>query len=285
MAKLKSSLLDRLMEAEMLDANGNESILTGALPFDQLPIPQHIYPIDDSLYYRDDVDYCRDKVDDGGALNDFVRIKTPDDIITFARRYGPLGLCKHGLPPMHRGTWYRDVIIDGELSEVIDTGEWNPADGASERRWCPPCSPEPVKKWLEYSELALSYLNLAASFKAGRVEALRGVGKLSLIDGINEWLGDAGVRLELNWDNQEPVLILTGGGVFGALGVQLLTAVTANTLAVCSGCKKPYLRKVRKPKPREHNFCPNCGPKVASKLRQREWNKRLEEKQKGGKAK
>jgi len=115
--------------------------------------------------------------------------------LRFARRYGPLGLCKHGLPPMHRGSWYRDVIKDGELVEVIRTDEWEPRDGASERGWCPPVSPEPINKWLEYSRLALSYLNLAASLKVDAGKRMRGLRQLFLQDGINEWLGDAGIRL------------------------------------------------------------------------------------------
>ncbi|MEW6143366.1 MAG: hypothetical protein AB1597_09500 [Chloroflexota bacterium] len=258
--------------------NASEHILTGSLPFRQLLIPQHIYLIGDSLYYRNDVDYSPERVDDTGALDAFVRIKTDDDILRFARRYGPLGLCKHGLPPMHRGSWYRDVIQDGELVEVIRMDEWEPRLGGSERGWCPPVSPEPIKKWLEYSSLALSYLTLAASFKRDKVE-LKGIGKFFLRDGINEWLGDAGIKLELTWDSQEPTLTLTGGGIFGALGVQLLTAVTANTLAVCSGCGKPYLRGVRKPKPGQRNFCSNCRSRVADRLRQRDLQKKRREAQ------
>lgn len=279
MTRIESAILDNLLEAEMLNANGNESILTGSLPFGQLSIPQHIYLIGDSLYYRDDVDYSREKVDDAGVLNAFIRIKTPDDILQFAHRYGPLGLCKHGLPPMHRGSRYRDEFIDGELVGVTDTGEWNPAVGASERGWCPSCSPEPINKWLEYSRLALSYLNGVAVLKNDKKPYLRGIRQLFLQDGVNEWLGDADVRLELNWSGGEPILTLTGGGVFGALGVQLLTAVTSYTRFVCSGCGIPYLRQGRKPKPGQRNFCDKCVSNgVPNRLRQRDWQNR----QKGG---
>jgi hypothetical protein len=280
MKKIEKVILDSLMDAEMLDAAGNDSILTGSLPFGQLSIPQHMYVIGDSLYYRDDVDYSRERVSDAGILNAFVRIKTADDVLRFARRYGTLGLCKHGLPPMHRGSWYRDVIKDRELVEVIRTDEWEPRLGGSERGWCSPVSPEPVKKWLKYSELALSYLNLAASLKIDTGKRMKGLRQLFLQDGINEWLGDAGIRLELNWGRQEPTLILTGGGVFGALGVQLLTAVTANTLAVCSGCGNPYLRQVKKPKPGQRNFCDTCiSNDVPNRLRQRDWQRNRREAQ------
>lgn len=196
----------------------------------------------------------RDSANDTWALNSFVRIKTPDDILQFARRYGPLGLCRHGRPPMHR-------VRNGE------------------RKWCAPCGNEPVKRWLDYAALASSYLNLAAILKVDTGKRMRGLRQLFLQDGVNEWLGDAGIRLELNWSDNEPSLTLTGGAVFGALGVQLLSAVTANNLAVCSGCGIPYLRKGRKPQAGRRNFCPDCGDKVANKLRVRR-SRTL--KQKGG---
>jgi DNA-directed RNA polymerase subunit RPC12/RpoP len=236
----------KFIEAGMTDANGNESILTGSLPFGHLSVPRHIDLVGNNLYWRDDPldDYKWDSANDTGALNAFVRIETPDDILRFARRYGPLGLCKHGRPPMHRG---RDL----------------------EPKWCAPCGSEPAKRWLDYVGLASSYLNLAAVLKVDTGKHMRGLRQLFLRDGINEWLGDAGIRLELNWSSNDPTLTLTGGGVFGALGVQLLSAVTANNLAVCSGCGKPYLREGRKPQAGRRNFCPVCGDKVANRLRVR----------------
>lgn len=245
-------------KAGMTDENGSESILTGALPFGQLSVPKHIDLAGNNLYWYDDPldDYKRDSARDPGALNAFVRIKAPDDILQFARRYGPLGLCRHGCPPMHR----------------VKNGE---------HKWCPPCGSEPVKRWLDYASLASSYLNLAAVVKVDTGKRMRGLRQLFLQDGVNEWLGDAGIRLELNWSDNEPRLTLTGGGVFGALGIQLLLAITANNLAVCSGCGIPYLREGRKPQAGRHNFCPDCGDKVANKLRMREWRT---QKQKGGKS-
>lgn len=270
-------LRSRLDHAEMTNENG--IILTGSLPFTKLSIPGHIGLAGDYLSFWDDIDYSRDEVSDTGALATFIRIKSPNDIRRFALRYGPLGLCKHGYPPMHRGSWYRDVIKNGELSEVIQTGEWNPAGGGSDRGWCPPCGPEPIEKWFDYVSLAKSYLGLAAVLRVDTGKRKRGLRQLFLMDGINEWLGDAGIRLQLNWSSNEPILTLTGGRVFGALGVQLLSAVTANKLAVCSGCGTPYLRK-RKPQTGRHNFCSECGDKVANKLRVRKWRAT---KQEGGK--
>src|SRR5579885_2523363 len=36
-----------------------------------------------------------------GALDAFLALRTPADIEQFVLRYGPLGLCRHGLPSSH----------------------------------------------------------------------------------------------------------------------------------------------------------------------------------------
>lgn len=134
----------------MLDPNGADNLLAGTLPVEQLSIPRHINLAGNALYWYDDPmdDYKRDKANDTGALNAFIKVKTTDDVLRFARRYGPLGLCKHGLPHMHRGSWYRDVTTDGQLSGVTYTGEWNTAGGASERAWCKPLGKELLDRWV-----------------------------------------------------------------------------------------------------------------------------------------
>lgn len=265
----------------MLDPEGKDSLITGYLPFNQLTIPQHIGLAGNYIYYWDDLDndYQRSQVDATGALDTFVRIKIPEQILSFAQRYGPLGLCKHGRPPMHRG---RD----------------------QERRWCSPCGNESLKRWLDYVELARSCLNFTATIDVDpnkikipakyfkrivsnqpknipdyKMVSALGFGKWLVVDIINEWLGDAGVWPMLNWDSKEPTLILSGGGIFGALGIQLLSAMTRSNLAVCSGCGMPYIRKLRKPQRGKRNFCPECGETVSNKLRQRDHRKRKNEKE------
>jgi hypothetical protein len=99
----------------------------------------------------------------------------------------------------------------------------------------------------------------------------KGLGKLFIVDTINEWLDDSGISLKLKWDTEEAKLALQSPSAFGALGIQLLSTITTTNLAVCSGCSLPYLRKKRKPQPGRMNFCPNCQGKAANTLRQRVW--------------
>lgn len=267
--------------AGMLDPNGEDDLVVGSLPIDRLLIPKHIDLAGNALYWYDDPleDYGRDETNDKGALNAFVKIRTPSHILRFARRYGPLGLCKHGRPSMH-------------------------TDEHGERRWCAPCGWEPIQRWLHYVGLATSCLDFTATMKFdpeniqiaakhfkriasntpkdipdGKMVPAKGFGKLITTDIINRWLLDAGVSLGLDWRGKEPALVLTGGGVFGALGVQLLSAVTSNTLTVCNGCGVPYLREGRKPQAGRRNFCPACSGSVAARIRQRD--KRERDRRKG----
>lgn len=99
---------------------------------------------------------------------------------------------------------------------------------------------------------------------------VKGLGKLLVTDIINESLGDAGINLQLNWGSKEPTLILAGAGLFGALGVQLLSTVTNRNIAICSGCNLLYLRQGRKPQAGRRNFCMTCRDEVANRLRQRD---------------
>lgn len=250
----------KLIEAGMTDANGGTTILTGALPFAPLRIPWYIALAGDALFWSDNASRIT-TASDKGALNAFIKIKTEDDILHFARRYGPLGLCEHGLPPMHE----RD---DGE------------------RHWCPPYKEddklrwgkEPLKRWYDYVEVAKKLLSATADWNISpSAELGAGLHKFAFRFFVADWLSSAGIRLDLQWNQGKYNLVLTGGGVFGALGVQLLSAVTTNNLTICSGCGKLYLREGRKPQEGRRNFCPKCGDTVASKLRVRDTRIRKKE--------
>jgi len=172
---------------------------------------------------------------DQGALDAFVRIKNSDDILRFARLYGPLGLCEHGKPPWHRSE-------DGQ------------------RHWCPP----------HEVNAARTMLSAAAEWKINPDKELgAGLHRSSLKTFVGVWLADAGIRLDLvKLDQGNPAFTFSGSGVFGAIGLQLLQAITANNLAVCSGCGKPYLREGRKPQAGRRNYCHECS-KVAGRFRMR----------------
>lgn len=244
--------LEKLALAGMTDAEGSEAILTGSLPFSPLVIPWHTALAGDELFWED-LASRRTMATDQGALDAFVRIKKPNDVLSFARRYGPLGLCEHGKPPWHKGE-------DGE------------------RRWCPPYEVnadlrwgrESLSRWYDYVDAANTLLSAAAEWKINPEKELgAGLHKWSLKTFVGVWLADAGIRLDLvRLDTGNPSFTFSGSGVFGAIGLQLLQAITANNLAVCSGCGKPYLREGRKPQTGRRNYCPECS-RIAGRFRMR----------------
>ncbi len=62
-----------------------------------------------------------------------------------------------------------------------------------------------------------------------------------------------------------------GGGLFAALALQLLIAVTGTRgLAICTACTRPYAPK-RRPNPNRRNYCQKCAHKTAVRDATRDW--------------
>jgi len=83
---------------------------------------------------------------------------------------------------------------------------------------------------------------------------------------LNHWLERAGVRPRLDWSQDKPQVQLGGGGLLGALVVQLLFDCSrTDGLAVCTSCGTPFLPALRRPR-RDHNpYCSDCGLKAAAR--------------------
>lgn len=222
-----------------------------------------------------------------GMLDTFVRIQDGPAVLRFARRYGVLGICEHGLPASH------------------NPPPPSPA-GSSRVWWCYPLGWsedvcwEPLDRWYYFAGLARALVAIAANFrqnKPGSADDWRAVfaahpreridalcerlgqlvesGRFYLGNVLLEWLAWGNVRPALDWPvvNEAPSLSFTGG-TFGILGIQLLFAIAgAHSVAICSGCGVPYLRKY-KPRPDRRNFCLKCGEKTASRLRQRDYQQK-----------
>src|SRR5437879_2889633 len=47
------------------------------------------------------------------TIDGFLRLSdaTPDEIFRYARRWGPIGFCKHGLPASHNSRWRLDSAV------------------------------------------------------------------------------------------------------------------------------------------------------------------------------
>jgi len=230
------------------------------------------------------------EADPKGMLDAFVRIQDGAGALRFALRYGVLGICEHGLPATHN-----PPPLEPRGTGIAAT-------------WCYPLGWrkslcwEPLDRWFHFAGQARAMIAIAANLRQDKpglandwlavfaahprqkVDALCQrlgqsveAGRFYIRSLLLEWLTWGNVRPELNWPvlQQSPSLSFTGG-TFGLLGVQMLFAIAAaHSIALCSGCGTPYLRK-HKPRPDRRNFCPSCGKEVASRLRQRDWQRKHE---------
>jgi len=153
---------------------------------------------------------------------------------------------------------------------------------------------ESLTTWREHSALARAILNVAAALHAeefGRLQDWRtlyprvpedrshwthvfgfpnpqealSLGWTRLRIRLSDWLRTADVRPDLSiMTAKRPEFVLSGRGLYGAVGIQLLFAVcAAHGLAVCTYCGAPYARPRRAARTRR-NYCKPCSDSGAS---------------------
>jgi hypothetical protein len=205
-----------------------------------------------------------------GALEAFQDVHDGGTALRFARRYGVLDLCQHGIPASAPSS-----VVPGHIPG------WCAHIGTDGRVW------EPITRWVSYARQVRALLNLAVALEKGEpglnadwaaawdedreVPDSPKSRAYQLASVVNHWIWLGGVRPMLH-SGTALELRLGGGGTFGILAVQLALLVTqAHNLAVCSGHTGFYLRGLgrRAPKSGQSNFCPNCEGRVAARLRKR----------------
>jgi hypothetical protein len=239
-----------------------------------------------------------------GALARFARLRTGEDVLRFAQRYGVLGLCQHGMPETHNprplSVPLLGLIQSPSLWKPVEVGtEREPSfviEDRGERPWCEAIRCEPVEVWLFWSRMSSAMLNVAASLRRNvptkqadweviiteetdersllidSILARPWIARIYLQEAVNRWLHLGNVRLSMSWSiNSENPSLEIEAETFGLLGVQLLTAVTgAQSLSLCDGCDRPYVREGRRPQTGRANYCPDCRKsKVPERERQR----------------
>ena len=243
------------------------------------------------------VQFCRSSP---GLLGEFIALVNAGDVAIrdFARKWGVLEVCEHGLPGEEPVLWMSDHrrCRPSRCAPVLRT----PGEANVYR--------EPLAAWRLLSRQAGSMLNLAASLYSGQLgtpedmtqvldalgERFRGLPSdtalagFRLSEAINAWLVLGGVRPVVAWGGYEcrsGTVMLGGGGLFGALAVQLLMQVSrSDGLAICSACGTAYTPLSRAGRPRRpaagrRRYCQSCRHAGASKRdasaayrnRRREW--------------
>jgi hypothetical protein len=235
-------------------------------------------------------------------LGDVPEIRFPARLEAFARRWGVLGLCRHGLPATH-------PITAEMLPLETPCGLWMMATGT-----------EPLGLWREYARQARAVLDVAAALVSEEVAAtelrpglpsptaaeqkaaawsialrpfppgstslpvlgdqLQGPDRVTqrrwMLDrAIARWTSGAGIQLVPDFAGAQPVR-LGVRSLFGALAVQLLFAsVRAPFTRSCAGCGKLFSPS-RKPRGDEKSWCPRCKKKredhaaASARFRERE---------------
>lgn len=209
-------------------------------------------------------------------IEDFIRLhdSSPAQIVKYAKRWGVLGLCSHGLPASHS--------FPSFVSKVEDLPYICAPVPAKQRRGY---SEEPLEKWHAFSKQAYGLLNIAARLhknelvepkdwefvfpifavpsaigsRAGALQSERH--RVAYV--MQRWLSLGAVRPRFTWEGLTPTFELggptvKGTGLFGALAVQLLLIISRRDgLAFCSGCAKPHIPS-RRPQADRRNFCSEC---------------------------
>ena len=250
------------------------------------------------------LDFGAEALDFIGALDRFALLRTGKDVLRFAQRFGVLDICEHGLPCTHNPRLLSipllGLIQSPSLWKPVEVGiEQDPSFlivEHGERTWCESTGMEAIEIWLFWSRMAAAILNITTALRRDvptnradwevviteeseerlpLIDALltrRWIAQVYIAEAVNRWLRLADVRLSLSWAiGVENPSLMVEADTFGLLGVQLLTAVTGTqSLALCDGCSRPYVRKGRRPQSGRANYCPNCRAlKVPARERQR----------------
>jgi hypothetical protein len=222
-------------------------------------------------------------------LDFFVRLRRPEDVLRFVKRFGPLWVCSHGLPATHRTGGVDDTIFFD--LDAVQEPCW--------KQW----DPEPLSTWFSWVETARAILTIASYLHqnviapsdewnrasqllnpeyrekgAESIEADLALARIYCGDLIWAWLDMCDISTKMEWDLEPNFYLLPKPFCFGTLGLHLSQAVMrSHGLAICSGCGNPYVRTGRKPQSGRRNYCPECGTKAAVRDAQRERRARQKE--------
>jgi len=235
-------------------------------------IPDSVELRDDRIYWAFREGICRQP--DPGLIGEFTSLskKGKRGILEFARKWGVLLLCRHGLPASHT----KPLPESPEVFSPCEPLGWD-----EEER----CGYEPLDLWYLFSTEASAILRITSSLlynlsvdARDRDTLERAVRRLNLTKGkglgdpgnplslkswtgqvISEWLRLGGINPCFAWNLQGASFKLTGGhSLFGAIAQQLLNAVfQSEGLVTCFECGNTFHPR-RKPQRGRRIFCTPC---------------------------
>jgi hypothetical protein len=246
-----------------------DRVIDGAAIY-KLPIASTRERLDPKIRARNEKDMLRRFAD--------LHSMTDQEILEFARTWGVLKLCEHGLPYQHPPlALYRLRIPppDARLAELLAAQRAQrslPVRGVcSALRW------EPLQTWRFFSRQANAILDIAACIHAGKhgsegdwvwvvdgglpwhpPSAAMTVNRTYLLEALRGWTS-LGMFHPSVWD-LDGKIHLAGSDLFAKLAVELaLAACRSKGLQLCSVCGRQY-EADRKPAVGRENYCgePAC---------------------------
>jgi len=214
------------------------------------------------------------KLDLRCVLENFLALSTPrrnnQDVLDFAREYGPLWLCER-----HRFAAYHQPIITMPLiSPALDDPIAAPPCAPKAERQKPRLYSEPIAAWRRLATNAGRLLDAAATLQRGAQidaetwqvidghDAADFIGHWSylldprwrLAENLNRWLALADVRFHIGIENSHirPQLGPNRytGSVLALIALELIAAtVRADAISHCSACKRLFFASGNQPRP------------------------------------
>jgi predicted RNA-binding Zn-ribbon protein involved in translation (DUF1610 family) len=225
----------------------------------------------------------KEKNDATGVLSDFLRLTNgnPNDVKKFVLKWGPMWLCREhsnciwgvsasiDVLPTRRCAWFPIepiAIFQQEAKRVFAALE------LFHLLWKENAEPV-VDKGLIHLWLDLGTQYVFRVFGPGPIEKKKQTRlryqKYTLLSKINSYLstpGGAGVGINCDVDSYPTLKISTGWGFISAVWLEVAATITqVRNVFECDGCHKTYIRKSRKPREGESNYCPNCGVRAAKR--------------------
>ena len=224
-------------------------------------------------------------------LTDFAEIGVTGEeskLLRFAKKYGPIGICKHGLPSGHNRQSFARIYNVADCHALP-----SPVAGWEQG--------EPLAKWYEFARQAQAILACSSSLHHGkcpepedlktayppwgvlpaRIRAQLNVetGRRLIEGAINTWIYYGGLRPTFRWRRLSGCSVTFSAGeycsVFGALAGQLmLAAANRDGFVICSNCARAYI-PARRPNPDRRSFCQHCGITAAWRHSKQDLRRRL----------
>ncbi len=216
--------------------------------------------------------------------------KAEQAVVRYASRWGMLDLCGHQLPQEHGSTplpiafattgggvfTYASSVECRSLfgkEPVATWAYWSRQAAAllavlSRLRGSEPARSEDWSvlsedaPWVAQEPMTQGLLNVREHARLWTAELVEGRVPLQTqrdvaSGAIETWLRLAGVSLELRWPKGVPEIGFRGGGLLGALGLQiLLAAVDSSGWLLCPGCGR--LHAPRTTRYRRRSYCATC---------------------------